>query len=69
MSLSIDVVHSESGDWSVVLVNGQVDYAGHSIPTFYWVNLFNSFGFNIKEREISDENMQESKFYEGLDYA
>lgn len=64
MSISIEVVTSESDDWSVILFNGEVDYAGHHIPNHYWINLLNNFGFNIKSRVISDKDMEEDNFYE-----
>ena len=64
MSLSIRVVSTKDGDWTAVLVNGSVDYEGHSIPDFYWINLLKSFGFDAKQLpEITTEQMQEGEYY------
>ena len=64
MSLSIKHITSDSGDWHVVLINGSVDYEGHSIPPHYWVDLLKSFGFNVESRQITDKQMEEGNYYD-----
>ena len=63
MSLSIEQVSSEDGDWTVILVDGKVHYEGHSIPDFYWRELLRSFGVDIYHREISPKDMEEGNYY------
>lgn len=65
MSLDIKVVTSSDGDWVVVLINGSVDYEGHSIPDSYWIDLLSSFGFRITSYEISKDAMVNGDYYEG----
>jgi hypothetical protein len=64
MSMSIKTVATKDGDWIAVLINGQVDYEGHSIPDRYWIELLKSFGFNAEVLpDISTEDMIGHKFY------
>lgn len=63
MSLTIEHITCPSGDYEVVLINGSVDYAGNSIPTFYWIDLLKSFGFTVRSTEVSDEQMIEGKYF------
>jgi hypothetical protein len=64
MSMSIKTVATKDGDWIAVLINGQVDYEGHSIPDRYWIELLKSFGFNAEVLpDISTEDMTEGNYY------
>lgn len=60
----IEILTCPAGDWTVVMYNGSVDYEGHSLPLFYLTDLIQSLGAKVTTREISDEFMQEGKYYE-----
>jgi hypothetical protein len=63
VSLSIRVVSCDEG-YTVVLVNGSVDWEGHgTVPEFYWVELLKGFGFDISQYTISNEAMEEGDYY------
>jgi len=34
-------VSSSNGDWSGIYIDNQLDYEGHSIPVWVWLDLFN----------------------------
>lgn len=34
-------VSSTHGDWSGIYIDNQLDYEGHSIPVWVWIDLFN----------------------------
>ena len=60
---NIEVIRNESGDWKVLLINGNVEYEGHSIPDFIWMNtLIEYAGFGARLRTITDEEMEEQKY-------
>ena len=63
MSTTIELVSSESGEWKVVLINGSVDFAGHTIPEMYWIHLLKYYGFNAKFSTVSDENINRGNYY------
>ena len=62
MSTSIKVVESQSGDWTVVQINGDIDFEGHSVPVQYWIDLMRSYGFNIKRETVTDDQMLEGDY-------
>lgn len=64
MSMCIRVVNSQDGDWTVVLVDGEVEYSGHTVPTDFWIHFLNSFGFSIKQTTISNERMLKEDYYD-----
>jgi len=37
-------VLSSHGDWSGIYIDNQLDYEGHSIPVWVWLDLFNLSG-------------------------
>lgn len=63
MSLSIEYITCPAGDYTVLLVNGSVDYEGHSIPDFHWIGLLESFGFKVRQTEISNKQMEERNYF------
>ncbi len=65
MSMTIQHITCPSGDWEVVLINGEIDAEDHSIPSTYWLSLLKDFGFHVTRKEISDEAMEINNFYEG----
>lgn len=58
MDDTIGLVTNESGDWEVLLLNGEVYYEGHNIPAFIWLNLVNELGYVVNTRELTDEEME-----------
>ena len=59
---TVETVTNESGDWVVLIVDGEVYYEGHSIPTDEWLMLLKKFGLETIEKEISDEEMEGRAF-------
>ena len=56
---NIEVIQCESGDWIVLKVNGEIEYEGHSIPVFVWLNLLNEHAnFNVRIRTITNKEMK-----------
>ena len=58
MGNTICSITNESGDWEVLLLNGEIYYEGHSIPTFIWLNLITELGHVVNTRELADEEME-----------
>lgn len=44
----IRLITNESGDWEVLLLNGNVYEEGHDIPTYTWINLIRDLGHEAK---------------------
>ncbi len=38
---SLVYVSSTHGDWSGIYIDNELDYEGHSIPVWVWLDLFN----------------------------
>lgn len=62
MNNIVEVVTSESGDWTVIKLNGKVYEEGHSIPVHRWLDLIKKFGNEVSSIEISDEDMEEGNY-------
>lgn len=58
MSDTINLVTNESGDWEVLLLNGEIYYEGHNIPTYTWLNLFRELGYVVSTKDLTDEEME-----------
>lgn len=58
MDNTIGLVTNESGDWEVLLLNGEIYYEGHDIPAFIWLNLITELGYVVNTRELTDEEME-----------
>ena len=56
----IEYITSESGDWKILRMNLGEDfnYEGHSIPNHEWIKLLKLLGYEVEEKEISDEDME-----------
>jgi len=56
----IELITCNAGDWSVLRLNLGEDYEfqGHSIPDHEWIKLLKLLGYEVEEREISDEDME-----------
>lgn len=57
--LSIEIIGCDSGDWTVVILNGDVYYSGHNIPISVWCNLIRNVGVTVLNKTISDDEMEE----------
>ena len=62
MKNTIRLIANESGDWEVLLLNGEVYEEGHDIPTYTWMNLIHDLGHEVSIEEVTDEEM-ESNLY------
>jgi len=57
--MKIEIINNESGDWSVLLVDGREFASGHSISKWDWIDMIKSvFGVKVESKEISDEDME-----------
>jgi len=62
MNNIVEVFTSESGDWTVIKLNGEVYEEGHSIPVRRWLDLIEQFGNEVSSVEISDEDMEKGNY-------
>lgn len=62
MNNKVEIFTNESGDWTIVKLNGEVFEEGHSIPTHRWLALIKEIGNEVSEKEISDEDMESGSF-------
>lgn len=58
----VEIIDSECGDWSVLRVNGENYYSGHSIPSFIWQELLEKFGIFTTVQEITSKSMEEGNY-------
>lgn len=58
MGGTIKLFTNESGDWEVLLLNGEIYYEGHNIPTCTWLNLVRELGYVVNTRELTDDEME-----------
>jgi len=56
----IELITCESGDWEILRMNLGEDYEsqGHSMSNKEWIYLLKLLGYEVEEREISDEDME-----------
>ena len=62
--MQIDLITCDSGDWDVLMVDGEIFYEAHEIPDDVWLELLEAFGVSNKEYCISDEDMENRTFEE-----
>lgn len=58
MKNTIRLITNESGDWEVLLLNGEVYEEGHSIPNHAWINLIHDLGHEVSMEDVTDEEME-----------
>jgi len=58
----VEVINSESGDWVIIKLNGEIIEEGHSIPTNGWLRLLKRLDVKTSIKEISDEAMESREF-------
>lgn len=62
MNNEVEVIISESGDWIVIKLNGEVIEEGHSISINGWLSLLGMLDVKTSKKEISDEAMENGEF-------
>lgn len=62
MDNEVEVITSESGDWTIIKLNGEIIEEGHSIPASGWINLLEMLDVKTSIKEISDEAMESGEF-------
>jgi hypothetical protein len=60
--MKIELINCESGDWEVLKVDGTIYHEGHHIPDFTYHKLLKNLGAKIKNKTISDEDMENGKY-------
>ena len=58
MNNEVEVITSESGDWVIIKLNGEIIEEGHSIPANGWLGLLERLDVKTSMKEISDESME-----------
>ena len=62
--MKVELLTCPSGDWKVLLIDDKVAHSGNSIPDFVWLDaLYHANVDSVKTREISDEDMEQGKYY------
>ena len=62
MNNEVEVINSESGDWVIIKLNGEIIEEGHSIPANGWLRLLKRLDVKTSMKEISDEAMESREF-------
>jgi hypothetical protein len=60
----IELITCESGDWEVLRMNlgEDFEYSGHDIPDGVWIKLLRTLEYDVEEKEISDEDMEQGNY-------
>lgn len=59
--MKLTYVSSTHGDWSGIYVDNKLDYEGHSIPVWVWLDLFNLSGVTeTVQFEVDGEWLEEA---------
>ena len=59
MSNTIKLISCHSGDYFILEVGDEIVYQGNHIPDFAWIELLSSLGHEVKEVQLTDEEMEE----------
>lgn len=62
MNNEVEAITSESGDWVIIKLNGEIIEEGHSIPAYGWLSLLERLDVKTSMKEISDEAMESREF-------
>lgn len=57
----LDIVTCDSGDWYGLYTNGELEYEGHGLYEWVWIELiekYQKFNNDVGRYEISDELME-----------
>lgn len=60
----IELITCESGDWEVLRMDlgESFEFGNHSIPNGVWIKLLEKLGYEVKQKKISDEDMEEGNY-------
>ena len=58
-SKKIKLTTNESGDWEILEYDGCFETSGHSLSNYDWIDLLEYLGYEVEQKEISDEEMEE----------
>lgn len=60
----IELITNECGDWEILRVDLGEDFQEecHSLSNDDWINLLDLLGYEVQEREISDEDMEYGRY-------
>lgn len=57
--MDVKITTCDSGDWTIVEIDGKEVASGHNILTYDWKEIIEEyFGINVTEECISDEEME-----------
>jgi hypothetical protein len=56
--MKVEIISNASGDWTVVKLNDRVFTSGHSISKWDMIDLLETMGHEVTDKEISDEEME-----------
>ena len=62
MNNEVEVITSESGDWVIIKLNGEIIEEGHSISAREWLGVLEKLNVKTSMKEISDEAMESGEF-------
>ena len=62
MNNEVEAITSESGDWVIIKLNGEIIEEGHSIPVRDWLGILEKLNVKTSIKEISDEAMESGEF-------
>lgn len=55
----VEIIENESGDWTVIKLNGEVFSSGHDRVSWGMLGLLRELGVELVETEITDDEMEE----------
>lgn len=58
----VDIIDCDSGDWTVIKVDGEILSEGHSISVWDVCDLIERLGHTVKRTNISDSDMEEGNY-------
>ncbi len=56
--MKVEIISNASGDWTVVKLNDRVFTSGHGISKWDMIDLLETMGHEVTDKEISDEEME-----------
>ena len=66
--VKLELITCEAGDWEILRMDGKESFIsdyeaeGHSISNYDWIQLLKVLGFEVTEKEISDEDMEDGRY-------
>jgi hypothetical protein len=63
MSVQLDYIQDDGGDWSGIYLNGRLIHDGHDIPDHVWIALFAQASFEHIEVRLWDSYLDNGGRY------